>query len=67
MTQTLNTKLAYSVDEAATLINIHPQTLRKLARAGKIRVKRIGSRVVIPAKALEDFLNETPAGGAGAA
>jgi excisionase family DNA binding protein len=44
-----------SKKSAAALLSISVRTLEKLITAGELRVKRIGSRVVISRRALEEF------------
>ncbi len=50
-------KVAYRVDEAARLLNVHPSTIYELVRAGTLPHKRLGRRIIIPAKALDEWLN----------
>lgn len=52
-----NPKIAYRVDEAAKLLDVHPSTVYELVRAGSIPHKRLGRRIIIPARALEEWIN----------
>ncbi len=36
--------LAFTLDEFATMIGFHPQTVRRWARAGTVRFEKIGGR-----------------------
>jgi len=51
-------RLAYSVPEAAELLGVGTATLYAYVRAGLIPHVRIGRRIVIPAKALEEWMNQ---------
>ena len=59
---TVADKLAYNFDEAATLISVSSDTLRRLREAGEIKTKRIGRRWVVPHWALEEYLAKPPVG-----
>lgn len=66
----LNEKLALSIKEAAKLLGIHPNTLRRRIADGSIPARRLGNRVLIPVSALEAWLeadtnNKTPGGSGG--
>jgi excisionase family DNA binding protein len=50
-------KLAYRVAEAAELLNVSVTTIYELVRAGTLPHKRLGRRIVIPAKVLEEWIN----------
>ena len=52
-----NPKIAYRVEEAAQILGIHPSTVYELVRAGTIPHKRLGRRIIIPARALEEWIN----------
>lgn len=49
-----NNRLAYSVEECAALTSISKAMLRKEIKAGRLKVKRAGRRVLI---LKDDFLN----------
>ena len=50
-------KQAYSVAEAATILGISKTTLYELVNAGVIPTFSIGSKKLISAQALEDFVD----------
>lgn len=62
-------KLAYSPEEAAKLLGVHINTVRKYIWNGQIPARKLGHRVLIPAHALRTWLegkdekNPTGAGG----
>jgi excisionase family DNA binding protein len=49
-------KPLYSVEEAAVALQLHPATLWKLARAGKLRMVKIGKRTTIRRDDLEALI-----------
>lgn len=49
------TKFAYSVQETAAALGVHPNTIRQLMKSGRLGSIRIGRRVAIPAVELERF------------
>lgn len=49
-----NNRLAFSVEECAALSSISKAMLRKEIKAGRLKVKRAGRRVII---LKDDFLN----------
>lgn len=57
---TVNGKLALTVREAAEALGIGRSSLYELLRSGDLRGVRVGSRVLIPAHALVDFLASAP-------
>ena len=50
-------KQAYSVAEAATTIGISKTTLYELIKVGQITTYSIGSKTLITAQALDDFVD----------
>lgn len=51
------TRLAYSINEAAELLSVSQQQLRRMAKRGELRVARIGeARLVVPADELMRLL-----------
>lgn len=52
-------KLAYSVSEAAEVLGISKSLLYKYIQEGqaKFPVRKIAGRILIPCRALEDFMN----------
>ncbi|MCS7080471.1 MAG: helix-turn-helix domain-containing protein [Meiothermus sp.] len=49
-------KLAFSVEEAAQLLGLHPNTVRNLIARGELKATRVGRRILIPRIALERLL-----------
>jgi excisionase family DNA binding protein len=49
-------KLAYSVDEIAKLTSLSKPFLRNEIRAGRLKVNRFGSRVLVLAETLHEYL-----------
>ena len=56
-------KQAYSVAEAATTLGISKTTLYELIKVGQITTYSIGSKTLITAQALEDFVDFQYRGG----
>lgn len=53
----VSTRLAYSIPEAAELLSVSPQQLRRMAKRGDLRIVRIGERrTVVPADELHRLL-----------
>jgi excisionase family DNA binding protein len=50
------TPLAYSIQNSAKLLDVSPQSVRKLIERGELRPRRVGVRVLIPRTELERFL-----------
>jgi excisionase family DNA binding protein len=50
--------LSFSVDEAARLLGLGRSNLFKLLESGEIRSVKVGTRRLVPHKALEEFLAE---------
>jgi excisionase family DNA binding protein len=51
-----NTKLAYSIAEAASAISIGRSKLYELIAEGRLETRKIGKRTVIPAASLHRLL-----------
>ncbi len=51
-------RLAYSVEECAALTSISKAMLRKEIKAGRLRVKRAGRRILILKSDFMNYLNE---------
>ena len=49
---------AVSINEAAKLLGIRPSTFRVKIKEGRIRVVRIGRRVLVPMESIEKVLRE---------
>ena len=52
----LERRVTITIPEAAKLIGVHEQTLRRYIARGIIPSVRLGSRVLIPTKALREWL-----------
>jgi molybdopterin-binding protein len=50
-----------SVDQAATLLHVHPKRVRNLARSGKLPAVRVGRRWLFHRDRIEALLGMTPA------
>ncbi len=59
LTSVMETKerLAFSVEECAALTSISKAMLRKEIKAGRLKVKRAGKRIVILKSDFMDYLN----------
>lgn len=53
-----NNRLAFSVEECAALSSISKAMLRKEIKAGRLKVKRAGRRVLILKDDFMNYLNE---------
>ena len=53
-----NNRLCYSVEECAALTSISKAMLRKEIKAGRLKVKRAGRRVLILKSDFMNYLNE---------
>ena len=51
-------KLVYTVAEAAEALGMHPQTVYAAVERGALPSVRVGRRIVIPQRALEEFLEQ---------
>ena len=51
-------QLAYSADEAATLLSLSKASVHRLINTGAIRAVKLGRRLVIPVAELEKLLSE---------
>jgi len=56
-TTEMTDKIAYSVEECAALTSISKPMLRKEIKAGRLKVKRAGRRVLILKSDFMDYLN----------
>ena len=50
--------LSVSVAEASRLLSVSPRTIRRYIRLGRIRVSRLGRRIVVPIDSLKTLLRE---------
>jgi len=53
-------RLLITVAEAAKLLKLHPQTLRRWIHQGKLSARRIGRQFRLPADELETILRPIP-------
>ncbi len=49
-------KLVFSITEAAKLLGVHPNTIRRMVWRGELRPVRLGRRVLIPLTEVERLL-----------
>ncbi len=54
--QASEVKLTYSLEEAAVAIGVCTRTVSTLVGNGRLRVCRVGRRVLVPIDAIEEFL-----------
>ena len=47
---------ALSVYETAERLGIHPQTVRSMIKRGELRAVRAGRRVLVPVRAIDEYL-----------
>ncbi|WP_324252534.1 helix-turn-helix domain-containing protein [Enemella evansiae] len=50
-------RLLYSVNEAMELLNLGRSVIYELIRSGQLRTVKVGRRRLVPAKALDDYVN----------
>lgn len=53
--------IAVSVGRAAELLSVSKATIRSFQKSGRLRVARLGRRVVVPMHALEQLVRESTA------
>lgn len=53
-----NTKLLYNRKEAANALSLGIRTLDQLVSSGQLPARRIGRRVLIPKRSIEDFASQ---------
>jgi len=51
-----SSKITFSVAEVAEMTGLSPNTIRKTIQVGKLKAVRLGSRVLVTQKALEEWL-----------
>lgn len=59
--QALQNKFAFSLAEVAELTGLSEPFLRLQVKAGKLKVTRIGRRVLVNRSSLNEFIGETEA------
>ena len=52
-------QILYTVEQVARKFEVHPETVRRLARDGTLTGKKIGSSWRFSDKDLEEFLNKS--------
>jgi excisionase family DNA binding protein len=57
-----NYPLSVSFKEAAKLLSVSPNTVRRHAKDGRLRTVRLGRRRVVPFDALKDLIRSGTAG-----
>ena len=55
-----STKLAYTINEAIAAIGIGRTKLYELAKMGKIEMRSLGGKTVIPVDSLRRVINDAP-------
>lgn len=58
MTETNGTRLVYTAEQAAELLQVSRRTVYELLRTGELRSVKIGKLRRIPLRALEAFLEQ---------
>jgi excisionase family DNA binding protein len=48
---------SYGVDQAAAMLGVSARTVRRLIDTGELPASRVGTRIVVPAAALDDHLH----------
>ena len=51
-------KFAYNIKEACSALSLGRNTVLELIHSGKLRHKRVGRRIIVPRKAVEEFLGQ---------
>jgi excisionase family DNA binding protein len=51
---------AFSINETAQRLNLSEVHVRRMIKLGRLRVRREGSRVLIPASAIREYLEPEP-------
>lgn len=60
MTESHDHLRCFSVNDAASRLCVHRETVYRMVREGKLRAVHIGRKVCIPADALEELLAPAP-------
>lgn len=58
MAREIDGMIIYTVEEAAELLRIHPQTMREYLKSGRIRGRKLGIRWAITADAIKDYFRQ---------
>lgn len=48
----------FTPNETAEILKIHPQTVRKWVKEGKIKASRVGGDIRITGKSINDFISK---------
>ncbi len=56
MQKTDNERLAFSVNEAASIVGLGQTKMREIINANQIHTVRVGRRILVPRKAIEVYL-----------
>lgn len=59
MTAVSDRPIAVSIARAATLVGVSRATIRTFAKSGRLRVARLGRRVIVPMNSLEQLVRES--------
>jgi excisionase family DNA binding protein len=59
MTALSDRPIAVSVGRAAVLVGVSKATIRSFARTGRLRVARMGRRIVVPMNSLEQLVRDS--------
>ncbi len=54
----LPSRLTYTVQEAASLLGVHEESLRREIRAGRLVASRLGRKLLIPVENLEEYIKK---------
>lgn len=46
----------YDVEECSKMLNIHPNTVRRYVRSGKLKGQRVGGKWYVTADTLKEFI-----------
>lgn len=52
-------RLAFRVDEVATLLGVSTDLVYELTQSGQLRSTKAGRKVLVSAKAIEEFLGDS--------
>jgi excisionase family DNA binding protein len=50
----------YSIEEAARLLKVHPDTIRRMIKRGEMQSRKVGRQYRIPRSEIEKFLGAQP-------
>jgi excisionase family DNA binding protein len=61
----VDTKRVLTVQEVAKQLGMHPISVRRAIHRGQLPAVRVGTKILIPVKALDEFLESRPAAASG--